>query len=234
MKSVLIIEDNPAMLRGLEDNFDLKGYRVKTARDGEQGLKAALTEEPDLIILDIMLPKVNGYEICSQIRRKNLDMPIIMVTAKDTESDVVMGLNLGADDYVTKPFSIKELMARAEAFMRRRGGEEPDVYEFGDCRLDIVAETFSCKGKPVKLSPGQFKMLRLFLKRAGCTLTCDEIRGAVWGNSHFVTLRDIDDTISTLQDKIEPDPGNPKFIHRIIDIGYKFKQPEPDGNNPDS
>ena len=234
MKTVLIIEDNPAMLRGLEDNFDLKGYRVKTARDGEKGLESALTGKPDLIILDIMLPKINGYEICSQIRKKNLDMPIIMLTAKDQESDIVMGLNLGADDYVTKPFSIKELLARAEAFMRRRGGAEPDVYEFGDCRLDIVNEIFTRKGKPVKLSPGQFKMLRLFLKRADCTLTCDEIRGAVWGHSHFVTLRDIDETVSTLQEQIEPDPGNPKFIHRIIDIGYKFKQPEPDGNNPDS
>ena len=234
MKSVLIIEDNPAMLRGLEDNFDLKGYRVKTARDGEQGLEAALSGEHDLIILDIMLPKVNGYEICSQIRKKNLDMPIIMLTAKDQESDIVMGLNLGADDYVTKPFSIKELMARAEAFMRRRGGGEPDVYEFGDCRLDVVTETFTRNSQPVKLSPGQFKMLRLFLKRAGCTLTCDEIRGTVWGNSHFVTLRDIDETVSTLQEQIEPNPGNPKFIHRIIDIGYKFKPPEPDGNNPDS
>ena len=234
MKSVLIIEDNPAMLRGLEDNFDLKGYRVKIARDGEKGLEAALKGKPDLIILDIMLPKINGYEICSQIRKKNLDMPIIMLTAKDQESDIVMGLNLGADDYVTKPFSIKELLARAEAFMRRRGDEEPDVYEFGDCRLDIVKETFARKGKPVKLSPGQFKMLRLFLKRAGCTLTCDEIRGTVWGHSHFVTLRDIDETVSTLQDKIEPDPGDPTFIHRIIDIGYKFKPPEPDGNDPDS
>jgi DNA-binding response OmpR family regulator len=234
MKSVLIIEDNPAMLRGLEDNFDLKGYHVKTARDGEEGLKAALKEKPDLIILDIMLPKINGYEVCSQIRRQNLDMPIIMLTAKDRESDVVMGLNLGADDYVTKPFSIKELLARADAFMRRRGGEEPDVYEFGDCRLDIVNETFTRNGQPVKLSPGQFQMLRLFLKRAGCTLTCDEIRSAVWGHSHFVTLRDIDEAVSTLQDKIEPNPGNPTFIQRIIDIGYKFKPPEPDGNNPDS
>jgi DNA-binding response OmpR family regulator len=234
MKRVLIIEDNPAMLRGLEDNFDLKGYRVKTARDGEQGLKAALTGEHDLIILDIMLPKINGYEICSQIRKENLDMPIIMLTAKDQESDVILGLNLGADDYVTKPFSIKELLARAEAFMRRRGGGEPDVYEFGDCRLDIVNETFTRSGKPVKLSPGQFKMLRLFLKRADCTLTCDEIRSAVWGHSHFVTLQDIDAAVSTLQGIIEPDPRDPVFIHRIIDIGYKFKHLEPDGNNPDS
>ena len=117
MRNVLIVEDNEAMLRGLEDNFELKGYRVKTARDGEQGLNAALSENPDLIILDIMLPKMNGYEICSQVRKKNLDMPIIMLTAKDQESDVILGLNLGADDYMTKPFSIKELLARAEAFI---------------------------------------------------------------------------------------------------------------------
>ncbi|MFH1717152.1 MAG: response regulator transcription factor [Planctomycetota bacterium] len=223
MKSVLIVEDNQAMLRGLEDNFEMKGYRVKTACDGEQGLNAALSEKPDLIILDIMLPKINGYEICSQVRKKNLDMPIIMLTAKDQESDVVLGLNLGADDYMTKPFSIKELLARAEAFMRRRVTDGQDVYEFGDCRLDMVAEVFTRGGQEVKLSPGEYKMLHLFVRRAGCTLTCDEIRGAVWGYSHFITLRDIDQTVDTLRNKIESDPDNPVFIHTIKDIGYKFK-----------
>ncbi len=240
MKSVLIVEDNAAMLRGLEDNFELKGYRVMTARDGQQGLDAALSENPDLIILDIMLPKINGYEICSQVRKKGLDMPIIMLTAKDRESDVVLGLNLGADDYVTKPFSIKELLARAEAFMRRRGADEPNVYEFGDCRLDTVAETFARAGRDVRLSPGEFKMLHLFLRRAGCTLTCDEIRGAVWGYSHFVTLRDIDEAVGKLREKIEPDPKNPAFIRTVTQIGYKFEHPqsglpgESNGNDPDS
>ena len=240
MKSVLIVEDNPAMLRGLEDNFELKGYRVKTARDGQQGLDAALSENPDLIILDIMLPKINGYEICSQVRKNGHDMPIIMLTAKDQESDVILGLNLGADDYVTKPFSIRELLARAEAFMRRRGAEEPDVYEFGDCRLDTVAGTFTRGGADVKLSPGEYKMLHLFLRRAGCTLTCDEIRGAVWGYSHFVTLRDIDAAVAKLRDKIEPDPKNPAFIRTVTEIGYKFDHPQSDlsdesyGNDLDS
>lgn len=240
MKSVLIVEDNQAMLRGLEDNFELKGYRVATARDGQQGLNAALAENPDLIILDIMLPKINGYEICSQVRKKGLDMPIIMLTAKDRESDVVLGLNLGADDYVTKPFSIKELLARAEAFMRRRGVEEPDVYEFGDCRLDTLAETFTRAGVEGKLSPGQFKMLHLFLRRAGCTLTCDEIRSNVWGYSHFVTLRDIEEAVAKLREKIEPDPKNPTFLRTVVEIGYKFEHPESGlsgqsyGNNPDS
>jgi len=223
MKSVLIVEDNQAMLRGLEDNFAMKGYRVKTAHDGERGLSAALAGKPDLVILDIMLPKLNGYDICSQIRRQKLDMPIIMLTAKDREDDVVLGLNVGADDYITKPFSIKELLARADAFMRRRGLNEPDVYEFGDCRLDTVAETLTRAGRDVKLSPGQFKMLHLFLRRAGDTLTCDEICGAVWYYSHFVTRRDIHQTVTRLREWIEPDPANPTFIRTVPDIGYRFE-----------
>jgi len=242
LKSVLIIEDNPTMLRGLEDNFGLKGYRVKTARDGEQGLNAALAENPDLIILDIMLPKINGFEVCSQIRKKNLDMPIIMLTAKGEESDIVLGLNLGADDYVTKPFSIKELLARAEALMRRRTKIEPAVYEFGNYQLEVAAGTLTRDGRQIKLTHGEFKMLHLFLRRAECTLTCDEIRNTVWGYSHFITLRDIDRTVITLKNKVERDPNNPTFIHNIEGIGYKFELPkptcselvEPNGNNSDN
>jgi DNA-binding response OmpR family regulator len=234
MRKVLIIEDNSAMLRGLKDNFELKGYGVKTAQDGEQGLNAALTEEPDLIILDIMLPKINGYEICSEVRKKNLDMPIIMLTAKDQESDIILGLNLGADDYVTKPFSIKELLARSEAFMRRRGEEEPEVYEFDNYRLDTIAGTLIRDGKEVELTPGEFKMLHLFLRRAGCTLTSDEVRNAVWGYSRFITLQDIDQAVIALRNKIEPDPNNPTFIHTVEVIGYKFKLPVPNGNDSDN
>ena len=227
MKNALIIEDNSAMLRGLKDNFESKGYRVSTARDGEQGLAAALTEYPDLVILDVMLPKINGYEICSQVRSKKLDMPVIMLSARDRESDVVRGLNLGADDYVTKPFSIKELLARAQALMRRRGKDDPAVYEFGDFRLDTATETLTRDGMKIELSPGQFKMLRLFLQRAGCVLTREEMRDAVWGYSHFVTMRDVEQTVTTLRNKIEPDPENPAFIHTVKDIGYKFEKPGP-------
>ena len=243
MKSVLIIEDNPTMLRGLEDNFEAKGYQVETARDGEQGLNAAIKEKPDLIILDIMLPKINGYEVCSQVRKKNLDMPIIMLTAKDQESDIVLGLNLGADDYVTKPFSIKELLARAEAFMRRRGEEEPDIYEFGDCQLDTITCTFTRDGKEVDLTPGEFKMLQSLLRKAGCVATRDEILNTVWGYSHFISLRDVDRFITTLRNKIEPDPNNPTFVHTVGEIGYKFEPspklgrgepPESNGNDPDN
>jgi DNA-binding response OmpR family regulator len=234
METVLIIEDNSTMLRALKDNFELKGYRVKTASDGELGLNAALAVNPDMIILDIMLPKINGYEVCSNIRKKDLDMPIIMLTAKDQESDVVLGLNLGADDYVTKPFSIKELLARAEAFMRRRKKDKTTVYEFGDFQLDVDKETLTRKGKQVKLTPGEYKMLHFFLKKAGCALTCDEIRNNVWGYSRFITLRDIDNAVNNLRKKIETDPDNPKFIRSIKMIGYKFELTESNGNNSDS
>jgi two-component system alkaline phosphatase synthesis response regulator PhoP len=234
MRSVLIIEDNSTMLRGLKDNFELKGYSVRIAQDGETGLRKALGESPDLIILDIMLPKINGYEVCNKIRKKNLDMPIIMLTAKDRESDVILGLNLGADDYVTKPFSVKELLARAEAFMRRRTKEEPVVYEFGNYSLDTLSSTLTRDNEEIKLTPGEFKILHLFLRRAGCTLTCDEIRNNVWGYSHFITLRDIENAVKSLRNKIEDEPDKPKFIHAVEVIGYKFILPEKNGNDTDS
>ena len=213
------------MLRGLEDNFKMKGYYVLTADDGKKGLETALKERPDLILLDIMLPELNGYEVCSHVREKGLDMPIIMLTAKDQESDIVLGLNLGADDYVTKPFSIKELMARAEAFMRRRKDVEPQVYEFADCKLDVAAHSLERAGQAVPLTPGEFKMLHLFLRKAGCPLTQDEIRTTVFGYSQFITTRDIDKAVDSLRNKIEPDPKQPRYFHVIPNIGYKFQGP---------
>ncbi len=233
MKNVLIVEDNLTMLRGLKDNFESKGYNVKTATDGELGLKAAITEKPDLIILDVMLPKVNGYEVCSLIRKKNLDMPIIMLTAKDQEKDIVLGLNLGADDYVTKPFSIQVLMARAEA-LRRRKDKEPPVYKFGDCLLNIVDCTFLRDGKEVALTPEEFKLLHLFLRRPGDTLARGEILSNVWGHSHFITVRDVDNLINVLRNKIEPDPNAPIYIHTEDVVGYRFERPQTNGNNTDS
>jgi DNA-binding response OmpR family regulator len=234
MKNVLIVEDNLTMLRGLKDNFESKGYHVKTATDGEQGLKSAITEKPDLIILDIMLPKLNGYEVCSRLRKKNLDIPIIMLTAKDQEKDIVLGLNLGADDYVTKPFSIQVLMARAEALRRRRRDEEPLVYEFGDCLLNIIDNTFVRGGKDVALTPEEFKLLHLFLRRSGDTLTRGEILIAVWGHSHFITVRDVDNLVNALRTKIEPDPNAPTYIHTEEVVGYRFKMQEKDGNDTDN
>jgi DNA-binding response OmpR family regulator len=226
METILIIEDDPVMLRGLKDNFEFKGYGVLTAADGEEGLNAALNKKPDLILLDIMLPKINGYEICRLIRKENLTMPIIMLTAKGEESDIILGLNLGADDYVTKPFSIKELLARAEAFLRRSRQTEQDIYEFGDYRLDIPARKLTCKSDEIKLSPKEFSLLEYFVKKPGRALTRDDILNMVWGYDSFIGSRSIDRFVTTLRNKIEPDPHNPTFIHTIREIGYKFEPPE--------
>ena len=226
METILIIEDDPVMLRGLKDNFEFKGYGVLTAADGEEGLNAALNKKPDLILLDIMLPKINGYEICRLIRKENLTMPIIMLTAKGEESDIILGLNLGADDYVTKPFSIKELLARAEAFLRRSRQTEQDIYEFGDYRLDIPARKLTCKSDEIKLSPKEFRLLEYFVKKPGRALTRDDILNMVWGYDSFIGSRSIDRFVTTLRNKIEPDPHNPTFIHTIREIGYKFEPPE--------
>jgi DNA-binding response OmpR family regulator len=222
METVLIIEDDSSMLRGLKDNFAYEGYNVLTASDGEKGLNAALDAKPDLIILDIMLPKINGYEICRLIRKEKLDMPIIMLTAKGEESDIILGLNLGADDYVTKPFSIKELLARSAAFLRRRKQHEKNTYKFGDFVLDISARTLTRKNKEIELSPKEFKLLEFFLKKQGKALTRDEILNAVWGYNSFTGHRSIDRFVTTLRNKIEQDPHNPAFIHTLREIGYKF------------
>ena len=226
METVLIIEDDATMLRGLKDNFEFKGYRVLTAADGEAGLNAALDGKPDLIVLDIMLPKINGYEVCRLIREQQLEMPIIMLTAKGQESDIVLGLNLGADDYVTKPFSIKELLARSAAFLRRSKQVEKDAHEFADYRLDISARKLTHRGNEVKLSPKEFKLLELFVTRPGRALTRDEILNKVWGYDYFVGPRSIDRFVTTLRNKIEPDPRNPTFIRTIREVGYKFEPPE--------
>jgi DNA-binding response OmpR family regulator len=222
METVLIIEDDATMLRGLKDNFEYSGYRVLTAVDGEAGLNAALNHKPELIILDIMLPKINGYEICRLVREENLDMPIIMLTAKGEESDVVLGLNLGADDYVTKPFSIKELLARAAAFLRRRRQAQQDTFRFADFVLDVPARTLTRNGVEIELSPKEFRLVELFVKRPGRALTRDEILNKVWGYDCFSGPRSVDRFVTTLRHKIEPDPHNPTFIRTIREVGYKF------------
>jgi len=222
METVLVIEDDSTMLRGLKDNFEYAGYHVITAVDGEAGLNAALDTKADLIILDIMLPKINGYEICRLIRKEKLDMPIIMLTAKGEESDIVLGLNLGADDYVTKPFSIKELLARVVAFLRRRKQGEKDTYEFADFVFDISAHRLLKKGEEIKLSPKEFNLLEFFLKKQGKALTRDEILNVVWGYNTFSGHRSVDRFVTTLRNKIEPEPHNPAFIHTLREVGYKF------------
>jgi len=220
--TVLIIEDDPALLRGLKDNFETQGYIVRTANNGQKGLDAVLNEPPDLLLLDLMLPKVNGYEICRAARARQLDFPIIMLTAKGQEEDIVRGLELGADDYVTKPFGIRELLARVKALLRRQGTEAAE-HRFGDCRLDGPAHKLHRAGAEVALTAKEFRLLEFFVKRAGRALTRDSILDAVWGGEVLVTDRSVDRCVTTLRAKIEADPHNPKFIQTIRDIGYRFE-----------
>jgi len=220
---ILIIEDDPASMRGLKDNFGFKGYEVATASDGETGLDKALSLRPDLIVLDIMLPKVNGYEICRLIREEGLDVPIIMLTAKGHESDIIQGLNMGADDYVTKPFSIQELLARANALLRRRRQAEAQTRTFGAFVLNLTSRQLHKDGQEVTLTPKEFDLLAFFVKRAGCALTRDEVLKVVWGYDIAVTDRSVDRCVTTLRQKIEPDAEDPTYIKTIRAIGYRFE-----------
>jgi DNA-binding response OmpR family regulator len=224
-ETILIVEDEPTMLRGLKDNFEFEGYGVLTAADGERGLALACDARPDLILLDIMLPKVNGYEVCRLVRKAGLDMPIIMLTAKGQESDIVLGLNLGADDYVTKPFSVKELIARVEAFLRRRRQKEQRVFQFGDCELDLASHRLTRDGREVELTPKEFALLEYFCHQAGRALTRDDILRSVWGFDVFVTARSVDRCVTTLRNKIEPDPARPSLIQTVRQVGYRFEMP---------
>jgi DNA-binding response OmpR family regulator len=223
---VLIIEDDATLLRGLVDNFHSQGYRVTSAKDGQQGLDAALKDTPDLILLDIMLPKMNGYDICRLIRKHELTMPIIMLTAKGQEEDIIRGLELGADDYVTKPFSIRELLARAKAFLRRRNAKPTDIHKFGDCELDLTSHKLFRHGNEAPLTTKEFRLLEYFVRRPGRALTRNDILDAVWGHSIIVSARSVDRCVTTLRAKIEPNPQQPTFIHTIRDIGYRFEMPE--------
>jgi two-component system alkaline phosphatase synthesis response regulator PhoP len=182
-----------------------------------------LNSKPDLILLDIMLPGINGYEICRLIRAEGLDTPIIMLTAKGQESDIILGLNLGADDYVTKPFNIHELLARVNAFLRRRRQEEVHRFQFGEFTLNMDSRQLLRRGKEVELTPKEFGLLALFIKRAGCALTRDEILKHVWGYDILVTSRSVDRCINTLRNKIERHPEEPVFIKTIRDVGYRFE-----------
>jgi DNA-binding response OmpR family regulator len=220
---VLIIEDEPALLRGLKDNLENEGYEVRTANNGEKGLEALFNQPPDLLLLDLMLPKVNGYEICRAARKRGLEMPIIMLTAKGQEEDIVRGLELGADDYVTKPFGIRELLARVKALLRRNGAAAE--YRFGRCRLDLTARRLFRDDTEVPLTAKEFRLLEFFVKRAGRALTRDSILDAVWGQEVMVTDRSVDRCVTTLRSKVEDEPHNPVLIRTIRDIGYRFEAP---------
>jgi DNA-binding response OmpR family regulator len=220
---ILIIEDEPALMRGLKDTFTSKGFDVSTAADGEAGLRQALGSSPDLILLDLMLPRVNGYEICRAVRESGLEVPIVMLTAKGQEEDIILGLNLGADDYVTKPFRIAELVARVNAFLRRNRSRRITSCRFGEFELDLSSHKLFHRNEEVELTAKEFRLLGYFASRAGCALTRDDILNAVWGHSVIVTPRSIDRCVATLRAKIEADSRCPVYIQTIRDVGYRFE-----------
>lgn len=225
MQTILIVEDDPAIARGLKDNFTQAGYRVLHSAHGEEGLKLALDEPVDLILLDLMLPGINGYDICRSVRLEKMDIPILMLTAKGQEEDVIRGLEMGADDYIIKPFSIRELLVRVKNFLRLYAGPGQEVFEFGDCRLDLRSHTFMRNSVEVDLTSKEFRLLSYFLTRPGRALTRDQILNAVWGNQILVGGRSVDRCVTTLRGKIEPNVGTPTYIHTIRDVGYRFEIP---------
>jgi DNA-binding response OmpR family regulator len=224
-KRVLIIEDEPGILLSLKDEFESEGYLVFTAEDGEKGFKMVKQHRPDLVILDIMLPVLDGYEICKKLRMESDTTPVIMLTVKDKEIDRVLGLELGADDYVTKPFSLRELMARARAVLRRTEERAKDLteYKFGQVELDFKKYEARKKGKKLELTSLEFLMLKLFIQKKGEVVTRDDFLDKVWGEDNVsVSFRTIDSHIANIRKKIEDHPSNPKHILSIRGVGYKF------------
>jgi DNA-binding response OmpR family regulator len=224
MKKILIIEDEESILMALEDNLRLEGYEVACAGDGEQGLSMARDHDFDLIILDIMLPKMDGFEVCKRLRREGIDIPILMLTAKSQEIDKVLGLELGADDYVTKPFSPRELLARIKALLRRTRHFQQGMesFKFGDIEVDFGKYEVKKRGKLIYLTALEFSLLHFLIKHKGQVVHRDAILDEVWGAGVFVQPRTVDKHISSLRNKIENDPQNPMHILGVRGVGYKF------------
>jgi two-component system alkaline phosphatase synthesis response regulator PhoP len=221
---ILIVEDEPNMVAGLRDNFEYDGYEVITAPDGVAGLERALKESPDLVILDVMMPRMSGLDVCKQLKAKRPSIPIIMLTARGQEVDKVVGLELGADDYVTKPFSIRELLARVKAVLRRAHTipKEQDRYSFGDVEVNLRGCQVSRSGKALEFSSKEFELLKYFLCHPGETLSRDRLLEEVWGYAKFPTTRTVDAHIVRLRQKLEPKPEEPRFILTVHGTGYKF------------
>jgi DNA-binding response OmpR family regulator len=221
---ILIVEDDPAMVAGLRDNFEYEGYEVISASDGVEGLERALADEPDLVVLDVMMPRMSGLDVCKQLKAKRPQVPIIMLTARGQEIDKVVGLELGADDYVTKPFSVRELMARVKAVLRRVSpqAQAPEVYRFSDVEVNIRSHEVRRAGKPVELSAKEFALLAYFISHPAETLSRDRLLDAVWGYENYPNTRTVDTHIVHLRQKLEANPEEPRFILTVHGSGYKF------------
>ena len=221
---ILIVEDEPAMVAGLRDNFEYEGYEVISAGDGAEGLERALADDPDLVVLDVMMPRMSGLDVCKQLKARRPGVPIIMLTARGQEIDKVVGLELGADDYVTKPFSIRELMARVKAVLRRASPQSPtaDVYRFSDVEVNVRSNEVKRAGRPVELSAKEFALLAYFVAHPVETLTRDRLLDAVWGYENYPNTRTVDTHIVHLRQKLEPNPEEPGFSLTVHGSGYKF------------
>lgn len=224
MTRILVVEDDAAILRGLADNLRYESYEVLVATDGEEGYRAVREKRPDLVILDLMLPKLSGYELCRRIRAEGITTPVLMLTARGAEEDRVLGLDLGADDYVTKPFSLPELLARIRAVLRRTGppAEAPGELRFDDVVIDFRRYEARKGDTELKMSPKEFGVLASLAARAGEVVTRDELLDEVWGYDHYPTTRTVDNHIASLRAKIEMDASHPRHLVTVHGVGYKW------------
>jgi DNA-binding response OmpR family regulator len=226
MSRVLIIEDERPMRMALQDCLEARGHRVITAADGVAGLEAALKEKPGLILLDVMMPRLDGFAVCAELRRVGCKTPILMLTAKGQITDRVSGLDSGADDYLVKPFSTDELLARIRALLRRTGRESKEVasLQLGDVMVDFIQQRVWRKTEEVHLTSKEFAMLRLLAEAPGEVVSRERFLEVVWGYGAFPTTRTVDNHIASLRAKIEPDPENPRWIKTVHGSGYQFLQ----------
>ena len=224
MNRVLVVEDEAAILQGLRDNLEFEGYKVFTALDGVAGLEQIRKHDPHLIVLDLMLPRLSGYELCRKLRAEGVNTPILMLTARGEEADRVLGLDLGADDYVTKPFSVRELMARVRALLRRTapGAGLPNELEFDDVRVDFARYEATRAGRKVELTRKEFGLLRLLAAKEGAVITRDELLEKVWGYDAMPTTRTVDNHLAALRAKLERDAAEPQHLITVHGVGYKL------------
>jgi two-component system alkaline phosphatase synthesis response regulator PhoP len=222
-KRILLVEDEPGLVMTLSDRLTSEGYSVESVRDGEMGLDRASAGGFDLILLDVMLPRKNGFDVCRDLRQRGVNTPVLMLTARGQLVDKVVGLKLGADDYLTKPFEMMELLARVEALLRRAPAViSPDTYQFANIQVDFRRAEVVRDGTPLELSAKEFQLLRYFIEHREATLSRDELLNEVWGYDAMPTTRTVDVHVAWLRQKLEPNPKHPQLILTVHGLGYKF------------
>ena len=226
MPRILIVDDEPEIVRGLEDNLRFEGYETVAARDGEEALALIASAVPDLVLLDIMMPRMSGWDVCRELRQRGVDVPVIMLTARGAEADRVLGLELGADDYVTKPFSLRELLARVRAVLRRPGPrQKSDELAFGDVRIQRRARRVFKGGRELTMTRKEFDLLAYLVEHRGDVVTRERLLDEVWGYERFPTTRTVDTHVLRLRRKLEADPDHPTWILTVHAQGYRFATP---------